>query len=190
MRDAWPNARVRKNVSLIRTYHGFKGFVILQNSITILTYRYVKDLWKSQFDYLRYQTRSTRVPEVNIPSTLLVLGSPNSGSTCWLDPFQRQISNTRLVWGGKRQHWWLLSFFSLSCFRWVHAPSISEANRSIPWKRKLKLFLKFSPFHFFFCELLFIDWFLYGSYIVQSCLMILFFNFSEISWKILFVIFL
>jgi hypothetical protein len=25
MRDAWPNARVRKNVSLIRTYHGFKG---------------------------------------------------------------------------------------------------------------------------------------------------------------------
>ncbi|XP_039004973.1 uncharacterized protein LOC120132230 [Hibiscus syriacus] len=25
MRDIWPNARVRKNVSLIRTYHGFKG---------------------------------------------------------------------------------------------------------------------------------------------------------------------
>ncbi|KAF6155096.1 hypothetical protein GIB67_035843 [Kingdonia uniflora] len=25
MRDAWPNSRVRKNVSLIRTYHGFKG---------------------------------------------------------------------------------------------------------------------------------------------------------------------
>ncbi|KAH7546173.1 hypothetical protein FEM48_Zijuj01G0172400 [Ziziphus jujuba var. spinosa] len=25
MRDTWPNARVRKNVSLIRTYHGFKG---------------------------------------------------------------------------------------------------------------------------------------------------------------------
>ncbi|CAO2820450.1 unnamed protein product [Amaranthus hypochondriacus] len=25
MRDSWPNARVRKNVSLIRTYHGFKG---------------------------------------------------------------------------------------------------------------------------------------------------------------------
>ncbi|KAM0933848.1 putative endonuclease/exonuclease/phosphatase [Dioscorea sansibarensis] len=25
MRDAWPNARVRKNLSLIRTYHGFKG---------------------------------------------------------------------------------------------------------------------------------------------------------------------
>ncbi|KZV40658.1 hypothetical protein F511_35149 [Dorcoceras hygrometricum] len=25
MRDAWPNARTRKNVSLIRTYHGFKG---------------------------------------------------------------------------------------------------------------------------------------------------------------------
>ncbi|KAJ1262460.1 hypothetical protein BS78_09G109300 [Paspalum vaginatum] len=25
MRDAWPNARVRKNVSLIHTYHGFKG---------------------------------------------------------------------------------------------------------------------------------------------------------------------
>ncbi|KAG6474665.1 hypothetical protein ZIOFF_068603 [Zingiber officinale] len=25
MRDAWPNARARKNVSLIRTYHGFKG---------------------------------------------------------------------------------------------------------------------------------------------------------------------
>lgn len=27
MRDAWPNARVRKNVSLIRTYHGFKGII-------------------------------------------------------------------------------------------------------------------------------------------------------------------
>lgn len=25
MRDVWPNARVRKNISLIRTYHGFKG---------------------------------------------------------------------------------------------------------------------------------------------------------------------
>uniref|UniRef100_A0A803QB01 Endonuclease/exonuclease/phosphatase domain-containing protein n=1 Tax=Cannabis sativa TaxID=3483 RepID=A0A803QB01_CANSA len=25
LRDAWPNARVRKNLSLIRTYHGFKG---------------------------------------------------------------------------------------------------------------------------------------------------------------------
>lgn len=25
MRDVWPNARVRKNASLIRTYHGFKG---------------------------------------------------------------------------------------------------------------------------------------------------------------------
>ncbi|CAN1328428.1 hypothetical protein LINPERPRIM_LOCUS34424 [Linum perenne] len=25
MKDTWPNARVRKNVSLIRTYHGFKG---------------------------------------------------------------------------------------------------------------------------------------------------------------------
>ncbi|CAN6450391.1 unnamed protein product [Victoria cruziana] len=25
MRDAWHDARVRKNVSLIRTYHGFKG---------------------------------------------------------------------------------------------------------------------------------------------------------------------
>ncbi|XP_010265581.1 PREDICTED: uncharacterized protein LOC104603285 isoform X1 [Nelumbo nucifera] len=25
MRDAWPNARVRKNASLIRTFHGFKG---------------------------------------------------------------------------------------------------------------------------------------------------------------------
>jgi hypothetical protein len=29
MRDAWPNARVRKNVSLIRTYHGFKGITLL-----------------------------------------------------------------------------------------------------------------------------------------------------------------
>lgn len=27
MRDAWPNARVRKNASLIRTFHGFKGTV-------------------------------------------------------------------------------------------------------------------------------------------------------------------
>ena len=29
MRDAWPNARVRKNVSLIRTFHGFKGIALL-----------------------------------------------------------------------------------------------------------------------------------------------------------------
>ena len=28
MRDAWPSARVRKNVSLIRTFHGFKGTVL------------------------------------------------------------------------------------------------------------------------------------------------------------------
>lgn len=28
MRDVWPNARLRKNVSLIRTYHGFKGIVL------------------------------------------------------------------------------------------------------------------------------------------------------------------
>lgn len=27
MRDAWPNARVRKNASLICTFHGFKGNV-------------------------------------------------------------------------------------------------------------------------------------------------------------------
>ncbi|KQK21506.1 hypothetical protein BRADI_1g61210v3 [Brachypodium distachyon] len=29
MRDAWPNARVRKNVSLIHTYHGYKGTNLL-----------------------------------------------------------------------------------------------------------------------------------------------------------------
>lgn len=34
MRDVWPNARVRKNVSLIRTYHGFKGNK-LANSILV-----------------------------------------------------------------------------------------------------------------------------------------------------------
>lgn len=28
MRDAWPSSRVRKNVSLVRTYHGFKGNAI------------------------------------------------------------------------------------------------------------------------------------------------------------------
>lgn len=28
MRDAWPNSRVRKNLSLIRTYHGFKGISV------------------------------------------------------------------------------------------------------------------------------------------------------------------
>ncbi|KAG8084968.1 hypothetical protein GUJ93_ZPchr0010g7520 [Zizania palustris] len=38
MRDAWPNARVRKNVSLIHTYHGFKGihpvyFIVVTNFI-------------------------------------------------------------------------------------------------------------------------------------------------------------
>lgn len=52
MRDAWPSARVRKNVSLIRTYHGFKGtvcffddftplFLFHQMSITWLCYYYL-----------------------------------------------------------------------------------------------------------------------------------------------------
>jgi hypothetical protein len=35
MRDAWPSARVRKNVSLIRTYHGFKGTTCF-DSFTLL----------------------------------------------------------------------------------------------------------------------------------------------------------
>lgn len=35
MRDAWPSARVRKNVSLIRTYHGFKGTYFF-DSFTLL----------------------------------------------------------------------------------------------------------------------------------------------------------
>lgn len=38
MRDAWPNARVRKNASLIRTFHGFKGkYYILQLVMLLLT---------------------------------------------------------------------------------------------------------------------------------------------------------
>lgn len=37
MRDAWPSARVRKNVSLIRTYHGFKGtYCFIAFTLTIL----------------------------------------------------------------------------------------------------------------------------------------------------------
>lgn len=33
MRDAWPSARVRKNVSLIRTYHGFKGTILMLSTL-------------------------------------------------------------------------------------------------------------------------------------------------------------
>lgn len=38
MRDTWAIARARKNVSLIRTYHGFKGtqFLLSQNLFTSL----------------------------------------------------------------------------------------------------------------------------------------------------------
>ena len=42
MRDAWPNARVRKNISLIRTYHGFKGTTVLL--LTLLTYHAINSL--------------------------------------------------------------------------------------------------------------------------------------------------
>jgi hypothetical protein len=42
MRDAWPNARVRKNVSLIHTYHGFKGaldtFYILRFQVLLVQF--------------------------------------------------------------------------------------------------------------------------------------------------------
>lgn len=180
MRDVWPNARVRKNVSLIRTYHGFKGCVILQNSIAILTYRYMM-WWKWLFDSIRYQTRSTRVLQVNIPSTLLVLGSPNSGSTCWLDPFQRQISHTRLVWGGKRQHWWLLSFFSLSCIRRVHASSFSKANRSIPWKRNLNYTCwTFRHFALVHCYLL-IDFFFFLLLVYGSKILFLWIHWDKLK---------
>lgn len=33
MRDAWPSSRVRKNVSLIRTYHGFKGTIFYASTL-------------------------------------------------------------------------------------------------------------------------------------------------------------
>lgn len=36
MRDVWPNARVRKNVSLIRTYHGFKGILLTPTAILVV----------------------------------------------------------------------------------------------------------------------------------------------------------
>ena len=38
MRDVWPNARVRKNVSLIRTYHGFKGILLTPAAALVVRY--------------------------------------------------------------------------------------------------------------------------------------------------------
>ncbi|KAJ8562183.1 hypothetical protein K7X08_011474 [Anisodus acutangulus] len=87
MRDAWPNARVRKNVSLIRTYHGFKGTK------------------QGPLEFLKLIFRALCL--------------------CW----DRQTQDLHVDWILFRGR----SLIPVS----FHASSVSEANRSIPRKRKL-----------------------------------------------------
>ncbi|KAH0742589.1 hypothetical protein KY290_030582 [Solanum tuberosum] len=63
MRDVWPNARVRKNVSLIRTYHGFKGtkqgplefFKLIFRALCLCWDRQTQDL---HVDWILFRGRS------------------------------------------------------------------------------------------------------------------------------------
>ncbi|KAG9131474.1 hypothetical protein Leryth_015297 [Lithospermum erythrorhizon] len=63
MRDAWPSARVRKNVSLIRTYHGFKGDKQGPLEFLKLVFRALCLCWDRQtqdlhIDWILYRGRS------------------------------------------------------------------------------------------------------------------------------------
>ncbi|XWS72636.1 hypothetical protein CRYUN_Cryun02cG0057100 [Craigia yunnanensis] len=59
MRDVWPNARVRKNVSLIRTYHGFKllapNAALLLRALCLCWDRQTQDL---HIDWILFRGRS------------------------------------------------------------------------------------------------------------------------------------
>ncbi|KAK1323688.1 hypothetical protein QJS10_CPA02g01305 [Acorus calamus] len=63
MRDAWPNSRVRKNVSLVRTYHGFKGdkqgamefFKLIFRALFLCWDRQTQDL---HIDWILFRGRS------------------------------------------------------------------------------------------------------------------------------------
>nr|GMD28831.1 Protein angel like [Ipomoea batatas]GMD28833.1 Protein angel like [Ipomoea batatas] len=63
MRDAWPNSRVRKNMSLIRTYHGFKGdkqgplefFKLILRALCLCWDRQTQDL---HVDWILFRGRS------------------------------------------------------------------------------------------------------------------------------------
>ncbi|PUZ66790.1 hypothetical protein GQ55_3G362900 [Panicum hallii var. hallii] len=75
MRDAWPNARVRKNVSLIHTYHGFKGAPLILHlchffvvSIALKQYCgcYIYTIrWRKEY-YYKGETRCGRISQINI----------------------------------------------------------------------------------------------------------------------------
>ncbi|KAJ6382224.1 hypothetical protein OIU77_030805 [Salix suchowensis] len=63
MRDTWPNARVRKNPSLIHTYHGFKGdkqgalefFKLILRALCLCWDRQTQDL---HVDWILFRGRS------------------------------------------------------------------------------------------------------------------------------------
>ncbi|GAB2216346.1 hypothetical protein Droror1_Dr00024118 [Drosera rotundifolia] len=59
MRDAWPNARTRKNMSLICTYHGFKGAVeflkLMFRALCLCWDRQIHDL---HIDWILFRGRS------------------------------------------------------------------------------------------------------------------------------------
>ncbi|CAN0838375.1 hypothetical protein LINGRAHAP2_LOCUS2123 [Linum grandiflorum] len=63
MKDTWPNARIRKNVSLIRTYHGFKGNKQGALEFVKLIFRALCLCWDRQtqdlhVDWILYRGRS------------------------------------------------------------------------------------------------------------------------------------
>ncbi|CAI0394549.1 unnamed protein product [Linum tenue] len=63
MKDVWPNARVRKNVSLIHTYHGFKGNKQGALEFVKLIFRALCLCWDRQtqdlhIDWILYRGRS------------------------------------------------------------------------------------------------------------------------------------
>lgn len=82
----------------------------------------------SFFCSVRWQTGSSWIPKVDFPSSLPLLGSPNSRSPHWLDSFQRQITDTSLMWSGEWQHRLPLSIFTLSNLYRVHASSYCQID--------------------------------------------------------------
>jgi len=86
MRDTWPNARVRKNHSLIHTYHGFKGIILplFFNDHSLWYNPFPTQL----FGIVRWQARSSWILQVDLEGTLPLLGPSNTGSACRLDSFQ------------------------------------------------------------------------------------------------------
>lgn len=112
-------------VRITRSFSPFSQFEGCVSDMTTLLNPHCPYLSCSNLT-LRWQAGSTWIPEVDFPSSLPLLGSPNSGSTRGLDSIQRPISGSRFVWSGERQYGRLLSILSLSDICWVYASPDSE----------------------------------------------------------------